>query len=136
MAVVSGTGGSRRTGSTESKWLLLPGARLLAECWFAWQASHELLDLYERTRREEPQLIGRTLYVRIVIRRSGLDVDAAEGVLRQAEQSFCEWPSERDLKFRDVVRYIVIEEYLASYATIGAHTNLGRIVARVIPDAL
>jgi hypothetical protein len=87
-------------------------------------------------RREEPQLIGKALYQRIVIQRSGLDIHAAAGVLRRAEQSFCEWPSDRDLKFRDVVRYIVIEEYLRSHATIGTHTNLGKVVARVIPDDL
>jgi hypothetical protein len=90
------------------KWRLLPGVRLLAEIWFAWQASRELLDSYKRMRHEQPQLIGRTLYERIVIRRSGPDAKAAAGILRRAEQSFCEWPSERDLKFRDVVRYIVV----------------------------
>jgi hypothetical protein len=110
--------------------------RLLSESWFAWQTSHELLDSYKRMHREEPQLIGKTLYEQIVIRRSGLDVNAAAGVLRRAEQSFCEWPSDRDLKFRDLVRYIVIEEYLRSHAAVGTHTNLGKVVARVIPDDL
>jgi hypothetical protein len=127
-----------RTSTTRSasKWLLVPGVRLLAESWFAWQASHELLDSYQRVHREEPELIGKTLYERIVIRRSGLDVNAAAGVLRRAEQSFCEWPSERDLKFRDVVRYIVIQEYLGSHTAVGTYTNMGKVVARVIPDHL
>jgi orotate phosphoribosyltransferase len=86
--------------------------------------------------REDPQCTGKTLYERIVSRRSGLDVQAVAGILRRAEQSFCEWPSERDLKYRDVVQYIVIEEYLRSYGAIGTHTNLAKVVAYVIPDKL
>jgi hypothetical protein len=130
--------GSPHTGSTRSasKWFLLPGARLLTESWFAWQVSRELLDSYKRMRGEEPQLTGKTLYERIIICRSGLDVNAAAGVLRRAEQSFCEWPSDRDLKFRDLVLYIVIEEYLRSHAAVGTHTNLANVVTRVIPDNL
>jgi len=132
------TDGSPHAGSTRSasKWLLLPGVRLLAEGWFAWQVSHELLDSYKRMHREEPELTGKTLYERIVIRRTSLDVHAAAGVLRRAEQSFCEWPSERDLKFRDVVRYIVIQDYMKSHTAIGTYTNLEKVVAYVIPDDL
>ena len=118
------------------KWRLLPGVRLLTEIWFAWQASRELLDSYQRMHREDPQLLGKTLYERIVSRRSGLDVQSVAGILRRAEQSFCEWPSERDLKYRDVVQYMVIEEYLRSYGAIGTHTNLAKVVAYVIPDNL
>jgi len=87
---------------------------------FAWHASYELLDLYKRIHREEPQLTGRTLYERVVIRRSGLDTKAATGVLMRAEQSFCDWPSGRDLRFRDVVQYVVVDEFLRSHvATLG-----------------
>jgi hypothetical protein len=118
------------------KWRLLPGVRLLTEIWFAWQASRELLDSYQRMHREDPQLLGKTLYERIVSRRSGLDVQAVAGILRRAEQSFCAWPSERDLKYRDVVQYIVIEEYLRTYGAIGTQTNLVKVVAYVIPNDL
>ena len=83
-----------------------------------------------------PDSFGKALYERIVIRRSGLDVKAAAGVLRRAEQSFCQWPSERELKFRDLVRYIVIEEYLRYHVAIGTRTNLEYVVARVIPENL
>ena len=110
---------------------------MVAEKWFAWRASHELLDLYERIHREQSQLTGRTLYERVVICRSGLDVKAAEGVLRRAEQSYCEWPSGRDLRFRDVVQYVVVDEFLRSHvATLGTQTNVGKVVARVIPEEL
>jgi hypothetical protein len=119
------------------KWLSLPGAEWVAEKWFARRASHELLDLHERIHREEPQLTGRTLYERVVVLRSGLDVKAAAGVLRRAEQSFCDWPSGRDLRFLDLVLYVVVDEYLRSHvATLGTQTNMGKIVARVIPADL
>jgi hypothetical protein len=119
------------------KWRRLPGAQLLAEKWFAWHASHELLGLFKRIQRDEPQLTGRMLYERVVIRRSGIDVTAAAGVLRRAEQSFCDWPSGRDLRFLDLVQYVIVDEYLRSHvATLGTRTNMGKIVARVIPTDL
>jgi hypothetical protein len=118
------------------KWHLLPGVRLFTEIWFAWRASHELLDSYKRMRLEDTQLAGRALYERIVIRRSGLDAQAVTGILRRAEQSFCEWPSERELTFRDVVQYIAIEEFLRSHAATGTHTNLVKVVEYVIPGDL
>jgi hypothetical protein len=118
---------------TIGKWLRLPGA-LLAERRFASQASRELLDLYTRTKLEEPQLTGKALYERVVIRRSGLDARGAAGVLLRAEESFCDWPSGRDLKFQDVVQYVVIDEYLRSHvANVGTRTNMVNVVARAIP---
>ena len=120
-----------------SKWLRFPGSELVAEKRFAWQASRELLDLYKRIQIEEPQLTGKKLYERVVIRRSGLDVEAAVGVLRRAEESFCDWPSGRDLKFHDVVQYVVIDEYLRSHvASVGTRTNMVKVAARVIPHDL
>ena len=126
-----------RAESTWEKWLHLLGAEFVAEKWFAWRASHELLDLRERIHREEPQLIGKALYERVVIRWSGVDVKVAAGILRRAEQSFCEWPSGRDLRFLDLVHYVVVDEYLRSHVdSLGTQTNMGRIVARVIPADL
>jgi hypothetical protein len=121
---------------TIGKWLRLPGA-LLAERRFASQASRELLDLYTRIKLEEPQLTGKALYERVVIRRSGLDAQGAAGVLLRAEESFCDWPSGRDLKFHDVVQYVVIDEYLRSHVgNVGTRTNMVNVVARVIPHDL
>ena len=119
------------------KWFRLPGSQLVAEKLFAWHASRELLDLYKRIQLEEPQLTGRTLYERVVIRRSGLDVQAAVGVLRRAEESFCDWPSGSDLKFHDLVQYVVIDEYLRSHVgTVGTRTNMVKVVAGIIPHDL
>jgi hypothetical protein len=66
------------------------GAEWVTEKWFARQVSRQLLHLYERVRRDEPQLTGRALYEQIVIRRSDIDGTVAARVLRRAEKSFCE----------------------------------------------
>ena len=117
--------------------LRLPGAAMVAEKWFAWRASRELLESYNRARAEEPPVSGKALYERVVIRRSGLDAKAAGGILLRAEESFCDWPGGRELRFRDVVLYVIIDEYLRSHgANLGTQTNIGKIVARVIPKDL
>ena len=119
------------------KWFRLPGSQLVSEKRFAWHASRELLELYKRIQLEDPQLTGRKLYERVVSRRSGLDVQAAVGVLRRAEESFCDWPSGSDLKFHDLVQYVVIDEYLRSHVgTVGTRTNMVKVVARIIPHDL
>jgi hypothetical protein len=109
----------------------------VAEMWFAGKMSRQLRRLYERVREDEPELARMALYERVVSRWSGLDRRGAAGVLRGAEQSLCDWPSGRDLRFRELVQYIVIHEYLRSHAAaLGTRTNMLRAVARVIPETL
>jgi hypothetical protein len=96
-----------------------------------------MLGWYRRVRGEEPRLTGGPLYQQIIVRRSGLGDEAAGKLVRRAYQSFCEWPIERKLRFRDVVHYVVVAEYLRSHLTnLGTHTYMGRVVARVIPRDL
>ena len=110
---------------------------IVAEAWYAWRTSYEMLRWYKRVRGEEPRLAGRSLYQQIIVRRSGLDQEAARRVLRLAYQRFCKWPCERTLRFRDVVQYVAIDEYLRSHlVNIGTHTDMGRVVARLIPPNL
>jgi hypothetical protein len=110
---------------------------IVAEKWYAWRTSREMLGWYQRVRGEQPQLTGKSLYQQIIVGRSGLDDEAARGVLRRANRRFCEWPFARKLRFRDVVHYVVIDEYLQSHITnLGTHTDIGRVVARLIPHDL
>ena len=96
-----------------------------------------MLGWFKRVRGEEPHLTGRPLYQQVIVRRSGLGDEAARRLVRRAYQSFCEWPVERKLRFRDVVHYVVVDEYLRSHLTnFGTHTYMGRVVARVIPPDL
>jgi hypothetical protein len=99
---------------------------------FAKRRSRELLELYQRARGKEPELSGKALYAGVVI-QAGYDAKEAQGVVRRAEQSFCQWPAEHDLRFRDVVRYMVVTEYLRSHAgSVGIQSNVDTVVARVI----
>ena len=110
-------------------------ARIVVEKWFAWRTSHEMLRWYQRVSVEEPQLTGGSLYEEVIVRRSGVDIGTASGVLRRARQSFCEWPGPRKLRFRDVVHYVVKDEYERSYSSdlSGTRTDMRRVVASIIP---
>ena len=114
---------------------LVHAARIVAEKWFAWRKSHEMLRWYQRVSVEEPQLTGGSLYEEIIVRRSGVDLETATGVLRRARHSFCKWPSPRRLRYRDVVHYVVVDEYMRSQLTNfrGTYTDMRRVVARIIP---
>jgi hypothetical protein len=123
--------------STPTRLRLPRTAWIVADKWYAWRTSHEMLGWYQRVRGEEPQLTGRPLYQQVIVRRSGLDDEAARGVLQRAYKRFCDWPFERKLRFRDVVHYVVIDEYLRSHLTnLGTHTDMGKVVARLIPHNL
>jgi len=110
---------------------------MVGEALHARRTSRDMLEWYRRVLSEESGLVRRDLYEKIVMRRSGVNGRAAGALVRQAEESFCSWPSWRELRFRDVVSYVVVSEYLRTHEmTMGTQTRMGRIVARVIPDNL
>jgi len=67
----------------------------------------------------------------------GFTLAGAAAILDGAENSYCLWPLKRELRFRDVVSYVVVQEYshLNSFRR-GTQTDMRRIVARVIPAEL
>lgn len=109
-----------------------------AERHYARHASEQLLDLFRLERREHPDLTGRALYQAVAARRLGVKprMSAAE-LVRRAEESFADWPAERAVRFRDVVHYLIFDEYLhQGKAREATKTNMGAVVARVIPEEL
>jgi hypothetical protein len=109
-----------------------------AERRYAKEASEQLLELFRREQREHPELKARTLYEAVAARRLGTNpsISAVE-IVRRAEESFADWPVERELRFRDVVHYLIFDEYMrAGKARDGTKTNMGVVVARIIPDDL
>lgn len=109
-----------------------------AERHYARRASEQLLDLFRRERGEHPDLSGRALYEAVAARRLGAKprISAAE-LVRRAEESFADWPAERAVRFRDVVHYLIFDEYLhQGKAREATKTNMGAVVARVIPEEL
>src|ERR1700730_1571563 len=108
-----------------------------AERRYARQASRQLLELYRGEHREHPQLSGRSLYVAVVARRLGPEASSAAEVVRRAEESFTDWPVERELRFRHVVHYQIFVEYTRQgSARQGTRTNIGEVVARIIPEEI
>jgi hypothetical protein len=109
----------------------------LAERRFARHASRELLDLFWLEQREHPELSGRSLYQAVVARRLGPEAARAAQVILRAEESFTDWPVERELRFRHVVHYLIFDEFTRrSSARQGTKTNIGVVVARIIPEEL
>jgi len=108
-----------------------------AERRYARAASRQLLELYGRAHREHPELTGRSLYQAVVARRLGPDATNAATIVRRAEESFTDWPVERELRFRHVVHYQIFDEYQRQAPTRqGTRTNIGDVVARIIPEEI
>lgn len=104
---------------------------------FARRIGRELLKLYWIVSACDPNLRGRGLYRTIVISRTRVDSESAEALLDQAEESFAAWPTRRTLKFRDVVHFIAVSEFLASHSNSSwIHADMRREVASQIPANL
>lgn len=109
-----------------------------AERRYAKGASAQLLKLFRLEQREHPELKGRALYEAVIARRLGANptIRAAD-IVRHAEESFTDWPAERELRFRDVVHYQIFDEYMRQgEVRVGTRTNIGAAVARIIPEEL
>lgn len=93
-----------------------------------------LLEIYEHLRKEHPELGGDELYARVV--EYGLDCDptAARSIVLGADRSFAQWPTERDVMFRDVASFLLMNQLLPAHSkTLGVQANVTSIVAAVIP---
>ena len=116
---------------------LVESVLVLAEKWHAWRASRTMLKWYRGVRSEGSRLIGRALYEQILVQRLGLNPIAAVAIIDHTEQSFCSWPSKREVRYRDVVSYMVVQDYLRSHHMLsGTVTDMRLVVARVIPPEL
>jgi hypothetical protein len=109
----------------------------IAERRYARQASTELLELFRLVHGEQPELSGRALYQAVIARRLGANEKRAGEIVRRAEESFTDWPAEKELRFRHVVHYQVFDEFTHSGpGRENTRSNMGRVVARIIPDQL
>jgi len=104
---------------------------------FASRVCSQLLDLYREARQARPGLEGRDLYRHVVARYLTSTAATADRVLQAAEVSFAEWPVTRPLRFRDVVHFLAVDEFLASRKDSTGWTGgtVGRVVsARISAD--
>lgn len=99
--------------------------------------SLSVLEVYRREHAAHPELSGKELYAKVVAAHLGTDRQTASRLVRQAGESFADWPNWRNMKFRDVVNYIVIADYMRSNPGRGVtNTNMGRVIAQTIPGDL
>jgi hypothetical protein len=119
--------------------------RLLGPIFVGWREKHhaartsrELLKTYHAVAAAHPGLKPPELYRHIVMARMGGTRAAAEAVLARATESFATWPVERALRFRDVVHYLAVSDYLADNEDAAEWTreNLGRVVSSLVPENL
>jgi hypothetical protein len=101
---------------------------------YSRKAARLALARYQGLRVERPELTGRALYEVFVCDRNAIGASAARVILQRAEASFATWPTDRDLKFMDVLKYLVISEYLVSHPKRGGTSiNMARIIEQMIP---
>ena len=120
--------------------------KLLGPLFVGWQerqhaarTSRELLTLYRKVAVARPGLRREELYRQVVLAHlGGGTMAAADEILDRATESFATWPAERPLTFRDVVHYFAVSDYLAANHDIAGWTqeNMGRVVAKLVPDDL
>lgn len=102
---------------------------------YAKHAAEELLELFRAVQREQPGLSGRALYEAVIERRLGPGDERAAQIVRRAEESFADWPVERALRFRDVVHYLIFDEYMhVGDARAGTKINMGGVISHIIPE--
>jgi hypothetical protein len=104
---------------------------------FARRGSLDVLEVYWREHAAHPELAGKELYVVVVAAHMGTDRETALTIVRQAGESFADWPNWRDMTFRDVVNYVVIADYIRSNpGRSGPNADMRRFIAKVIPGEL
>ena len=104
---------------------------------YSKKAARQALDRYQRLRADRPDLADRALYEAFVCDRNAIGASAARVILQRAEASFATWPTDRDLKFMDVMKYLVISEYLKSHPKRGGTSiNMAHVIEQAIPREL
>jgi hypothetical protein len=101
----------------------------------------ESLKLYRQVEAQMPQASQTERYGRFIELRSGVTAAAVLTVMRRAEESFADWPTERPLNFRDVVQYLAVTDCLKiDIAVAGVRSRIVDfvidIVGHVIPRDL
>lgn len=93
-----------------------------------------LLEIYEHFQKQDPAVAGDELYARVVAYGLDCNLNAARSIVLGADRSFAQWPTERDVVFRDVVSFLLMNQLLPAHSrTLGVQANITSIVAAAIP---
>ena len=103
---------------------------------FANRICAESLKAYRAVRAAQPELRGDDLYEAVIARRVNVDAANAHAIMWRTYGSLEDWGGDgehRPAKFIDVVKYMIVSEYLGQEATEdGMSIDLGAFLSRRI----
>lgn len=117
----------------------LIAARLkkLDEQRFANRVCSELLAALKAVCTAQADLKGDALYEAVVAKRSNLDATEARAVVWRTHESLEDWGNDRDPKFIDVAKYVIVSEYLGQESLEdGMSIDLGALLTKRIDPQL
>jgi hypothetical protein len=104
---------------------------------FAARVCAESLAALSAVRAAHSGLQGDELYEAVVARRSSLSATQARAVVLRAHESLEDWGTGRDPKLIDVVKYMIVSEYLGRDAREdGMSLDLGAFLSQRIDPQL
>ena len=113
--------------------LLADKVKRIEERLFAGRVCSESLAAYHAIRNLHPQLRGDELYEAVIARRVNLDAAGGRAIVWRTHASLEDWAGERGCSFRDVVKYMIVTEYLGQEADErGMNLDLGPFLAKRI----
>ena len=113
--------------------LLANKVKRIEERLFAGRVCSESLAAFHAIRKLHPNLVGDDLYEAVVARRVNLDAASARAIISRTHASLEDWASDRSPSFRDVVKYMIVTEYLGQEADErGMNLDLGPFLAKRI----
>lgn len=119
------------------KALFLGRLRRFEERRFARRVCDEALAALAAVQTRGPELHADALYEAVIARRLKLDATAARAFMRRVQESNEDWDTDRTPKFIDVVKYMIVSEYLAQEALAsGMALDLGAFLAERIDPQL
>jgi hypothetical protein len=117
--------------------LLSARLRRGAERRFANRICTEALAALQAVRAMQPDLRGDALYEAVVARRGKLDAAQARAIVQRAHESLEDWGNDREAKLIDVLKYMIVSEYLAQRAgEEGMSIDLGALLTPRIDPLL
>ena len=107
-----------------------------AERRFASGVCDESLAALHAVRAAQRDLQGDALYEAVVAHRANLNATQARAIVQRANESLEDWGTDRAAKFIDVVRYLIVSEYMAQKrGTDGMIIDLGALLTpRIDPQ--
>jgi hypothetical protein len=117
--------------------LLAARGRRSTERRFASRVCDESLAALQAVRTTEADLKGDALYEAVVARRANLSPEQACAIVQRANESLEDWGNDRAAQLIDVVRYLIVSEYMAQHpGTDGMIIDLGALLTPRIDPLL